>query len=663
MRNYLQTLTLQQRFRVVPLMAAVTLIVLAAACMVPGYFLKSTLDQLNRNHAESTLPGSALIHQLALGQTRLSKSLVPAGAGGTSTSEMVIEEQIRLANRIAAFVTNNDASEASEVRSAGETVVGRLKIYEDALATTGNGDPRSAVTTLDESFAAVMASYESLSKLQARMEKDLSDRAILFFGLGAVTAVVLILLSLPVFLAVNRSIAATIMTPVNRVADYFEAVAQGNLSKRIDVTKDELIGQMGHHYNKAMEKLREIIVRFSKSCVVLTITSKDLDENSKKLATGIDEMMEQVNPVASATEEMAGTTSEIANNCAAAERSAEEANGAVATGETIISETIDAISNINNFVENAATTIKHLKSRSSDIGRAIQVIEEISFQTNILALNATTEAARAGEAGRGFAVVSDEIKKLSAKTKEATQNIRTTVEAIDQETDGAVNSMEEGLSIAAKGVEEARRSGEALKNIVDQIGMLASQISQIADASGAQSAATGEIARNVQQISHIMKDSTESVKHNAQSAERTADLSHELKKIVGQFKFARPEDAQDIVERAYAYIQTHGKEKALAEFNNPEGQFVYGELFIFAQDYNGVFIAYGGNPALVGVNTINEVDPNGKHLGRDMIDIARNQGSGWYEYAYKNPHTEEIADKLTYIKNVDGYYIACGIYK
>jgi methyl-accepting chemotaxis protein len=450
---------------------------------------------------------------------------------------------------------------------------------------------------------------------------------------------------------------------MKKMVENFKGMAAGDITKRFDINTKGEIGEMGRYFNKAMDRLLETMVQFSKSSVVLSSTATALDNNSKDMRTNVDEIVLQVNPVASSAEEMSITTSEIAKNCAAAAKSSGQANNAAVSGESIVTQTIEAMTRINGFVEESAKIIERLGGRSDKIVEAISIIENIAFQTNILALNATIEAARAGEAGKGFAIVADEVKKLAYQTTEATKNIEDTIDAVKSEINLAVTSMEEGLKIVESGVEEATRSGEALKDILEQINNVTNQINQIAESSGGQSSMTEEIAKNVQQISEIIKDATKSVGGNAESATRIANLSTELKKLMGQFKLATPEQAEEMVNNAYEYIQKNGKEKALAEFNNPSGEFVKGELFIFSQDYGGTFLAYGGNQALVGMNHWDAKDAKGRYLGRDMVQIAKTKGSGWYEYHFKNPFTEKIQPKITYIRDVGGYYIACGVYR
>ena len=304
-----------------------------------------------------------------------------------------------------------------------------------------------------------------------------------------------------------------------------------------------------------------------------------------------------------------------------------------------------------------------LGERSDQIGEIVNLINDIADQTNLLALNAAIEAARAGEQGRGFAVVADEVRKLAERTTEATKQIGQTIKAMQTETKQAVVSMEDGVKAVEMGTQDAQKSGDALKDILKQINMVTSEISQIAVASEQQTATANEIAQNIQHISGVMEETARNISENADAAFQMAELSAELKKLISQFRLAKPADAQAMVEKANVYAKANGKAKALAAFNNPRGDFIKGDLFIFAQDFHGIMLAYGGNTALVGKNLLEDKDINGKYLGKGMTGLAKTQGNGWYEYHFLNPHTNLVQPKMTYIQRVDDYYLACGIYK
>jgi methyl-accepting chemotaxis protein len=544
-----------------------------------------------------------------------------------------------------------------------QNLVKALEEYGVALKEARTLNTEEHLKIVDEKFNNVISSFEAYFALQGRSVKKTRDSVSHVFLVSTAVFTFLIILAAFTFRSLGIAVKETIIPPMKRMAKNFKSIAEGDITKRFDITTQDEIGEMGRYFNSAMNRLHETITHFAKSCIVLSTTANTLDTSSRQMMTGVDEIVSQVSPVADATEEMSMTTSDIAQNCVSAEASSEQANAAAVSGESIVGQTIGAMNQINGFVKEAAEIIERLGNRSDEIGGAINIIKNIAAQTNILALNATIEAVRAGEYGKGFTIVADEVKKLASQTTQATEHIGDIIEAIKSETDQAVNSMVEGTKIVEAGVKEATRSGSALNDILQQISIVTTQISQIADASEGQSFRTDEIAKSIQQISDIMKETTIIVGGNAESATRMAELSNKLKKLVGQFVLASPEQARAMVNRAYSYIQEKGKEKALAEFNNPSGEFVKGELFIFAQDFRGNMLAYGGNPELAGKNLYDATDEKGKYLGRDMIRIAKTKGYGWYDYHYMNPFTETIREKTTYVKAIDGYFIACGVYK
>jgi methyl-accepting chemotaxis protein len=208
-----------------------------------------------------------------------------------------------------------------------------------------------------------------------------------------------------------------------------------------------------------------------------------LDDATEKMATGIEEAAMQVNSVAAASEEMSKTSEEIARNCVAVAKSSEKANGSASTGEKIIQDTIEVMNRINDRVQDSSRIIKSLGVRSDQIGEIVELINDVADQTNLLALNAAIEAARAGEHGRGFAVVADEVRKLAERTSGATKEIRETIHAMQSETRNAVVSMEEGVNDVGQGTIEAAKSGEALKDILHHFNKVTSEVNQIAVAS------------------------------------------------------------------------------------------------------------------------------------------------------------------------------------
>jgi methyl-accepting chemotaxis protein len=215
-----------------------------------------------------------------------------------------------------------------------------------------------------------------------------------------------------------------------------------------------------------------------------------------------------------------------------ANRASEMAHG----GTSVVQETISGMQNIADKVRESANTVAALGSRSDQIGAIVGTIEDIADQTNLLALNAAIEAARAGEQGRGFAVVADEVRALAERTTRATREIGEMIKAIQQETGGAVASMEQGVAEVEKGMDSSRRSGEALQQILEGINEVTMQVHQIATAAEEQTAVTGEISTNIHQITDVVQQTANGAHETAGAASMLSKLSHDLERLVGQFK-------------------------------------------------------------------------------------------------------------------------------
>ena len=337
-------------------------------------------------------------------------------------------------------------------------------------------------------------------------------------------------------LLVSIFMTRIILAPINKTVGVIEEIAKGDLTRRVDISSTDEIGEMGKHFNAFVETLHQTVKQVADSSERVSSASTTLDSAAEQMAAGVEEAAAQINSVATASEEMSTTSSEIAQNCMMAAKSSEKANGAAMTGESIIQETVVVMSRINGMVKSSSKIIKDLGVRSEQIGEVLGLINDIADQTNLLALNAAIEAARAGEHGRGFAVVADEVRKLAERTTGATKEIGQTIVAIQSETKKAVSSMEEGVKEVEVGADETKKSGDSLKDILSQISTVTAEINQIAVASEQQTATTNEIANNIQQVSEVMQDTAKKIQVNSNSAAELANLSQELQRLVRQFR-------------------------------------------------------------------------------------------------------------------------------
>jgi methyl-accepting chemotaxis protein len=233
---------------------------------------------------------------------------------------------------------------------------------------------------------------------------------------------------------------------------------------------------------------------------------------------------------------MSATSGDIAQNCQFAAEGSQRANSAAVSGAKVVDETISIMSSIATRVKLSAQAVESLGNRSDQIGGIVGTIEDIADQTNLLALNAAIEAARAGEQGRGFAVVADEVRALAERTTRATREIGEMIKVIQHETKEAVVTMEEGVTEVAKGSEKAAESGKALEQILEQINSVTCQVAQVATAAEEQTATTSEISHNMQQITEVVSQTASGAQKNAAAANQLSTLAEDLKRIVGQFK-------------------------------------------------------------------------------------------------------------------------------
>jgi methyl-accepting chemotaxis protein len=234
--------------------------------------------------------------------------------------------------------------------------------------------------------------------------------------------------------------------------------------------------------------------------------------------------------------EMSATVQEVARNAVEAAAAAKDADSTFDEGKQVVDRVISAIGELAGEVESAATVIQQLEVESRNIGSVLDVIKSIAEQTNLLALNAAIEAARAGEQGRGFAVVADEVRTLAGRTQESTQEIEEMISKLQSGTNNAVNVMAAGKEMTQVGVDQAAAAGEALKTINAAVAQISSMNTQIASAAEEQSSVTEEINRSIVSINEVAEQSATGAQHTAEASTDLARLADQLKNLVDRFK-------------------------------------------------------------------------------------------------------------------------------
>ncbi len=313
-------------------------------------------------------------------------------------------------------------------------------------------------------------------------------------------------------------------------------MAAGDLTVTISRQSGDEIGQVANSFNTMRDAFAAMISRVAATAARLSQAADQVREASGQMAAGVDAVASQAATVATAGEEMAATSQDIAMNCQSTAEGAAQASDVARNGAAVVQQTVAVMQRISERVKATAATVEGLGVRSDQIGAIVGTIEDIADQTNLLALNAAIEAARAGEQGRGFAVVADEVRALAERTTRATKEISDMIKAIQQETRGAVVAMEQGVKEVENGSQEAARSGEALAEIMERIGGVTMQVSQIATAAEEQNATTSEISGNMQQITEVVQNTSRSAQETSIASRELESLAVELQGLVKQFR-------------------------------------------------------------------------------------------------------------------------------
>ena len=387
---------------------------------------------------------------------------------------------------------------------------------------------------------------EGLTAMVANQNELLSnDNATLQSSMNTVSVITLVVTGVSILLAITVSflIARNITGALSKVNAMIKDIAEGegDLTKRLDITSKDEVGELAGWFNIFVEKLHDVISQVKSNTDEVAAAATEIASAAEQAAAGATEQESQAGEVSSSVEQMSATIVEASQNASSAAESAKNAASSAEEGGNLVQQTLDGMRAIAETVKHSSETIGELGKRSDEIGEIIEVIDDIADQTNLLALNAAIEAARAGEQGRGFAVVADEVRKLAERTTKATAEIASMIKNIQEDTGSAVAAMAEGTKQVETGSELAVQAGDSLGQIVSAANEVQTMVEQIATASDEQSAAVEQISGNVSSIATVSKQSAKGSEKMAAASEQLNRQTESLLSLVGQFKLTETE--------------------------------------------------------------------------------------------------------------------------
>ncbi|NWC49219.1 methyl-accepting chemotaxis protein [Pseudomonas edaphica] len=464
------------------------------------------------------------------------------------------KEEFHLARYEVRGYTNSPSAE-TEARAAAqiEKAIAGLKSLSAAFGTS----QQSALTSLETALGAYRSAVQSYKAananiVSARAEMTTQGADIVTISdklydiqldrrdaestqarsLQLISTLLALLVGIIAALVITRQITR----PIQDTLAVVERIASGDLSHNIQVTRRDELGVLQQGIQRMGTTLRELISGIRDGVTQIASAAEELSAVTEQTSAGVNSQKIETDQVATAMHEMTATVQEVARNAEQASLAAADADGQARAGDKVVAEAIAQIERLAAEVARSTDAMTHLQQESNKIGSVMDVIKAVAEQTNLLALNAAIEAARAGEAGRGFAVVADEVRGLAQRTQKSTEEIEGLVAGLQNGTQQVATVMNNSRSLTDSSVELTRKAGVSLENITSTVSNIQSMNQQIAAAAEQQSAVAEEISRSIVNVRDVSEQTATASDETAKSSVELARLGSQLQQMVSHFR-------------------------------------------------------------------------------------------------------------------------------
>ena len=499
---------------------------------------------------DSYYMGAALVATLPnlmenMGQARAVGSAIAAKGEFTQQSyvkiSVLINNITNYAGQLKAGLDAAVAENAEIKRELGSMIVANNAAVAEMQALLENEliKPEKITIASDKVFSiathAIDASYKLFDAMAPKLNQMFQERIATKTKMEVLE---LVIVAIVLFLLFYFFIGFyfSIMNNLQLVGAATQNMADGNLTTRLTLKGNDEMQQIAIDFNSMAEKFEALVQQIISATSQLAAASEEVAVISKESAVNLNNQRSETEQVATAMNEMSATVQEVSRNASDASGAAANADNEAKAGNSIVSQASHSIDELATEVENASNVIHQLANDSQQIGSVLDVIKGIAEQTNLLALNAAIEAARAGEQGRGFAVVADEVRTLAGRTQESTQEIEAMIDKLQSGAKNAVTAMEAGREKATVGVEQTKQAGEALAAITRAVSTISEMNLQIASAAEEQSATTEEMNKNIININQLADETANSADQSTAASAELSKLASDLQNLVGQFK-------------------------------------------------------------------------------------------------------------------------------